>query len=291
MEKIAPDPDQPREEFDEEALGRLAESLRTRGQLQPIRVRWDEGSEQYMIVVGERRWRAARMAGIALAGAVVVEGPIPPADLLAIQLVENCLREDLKPIEQARAFKALMEQNGWSARQVARELSIDHTGVARALAPADAPRRRAGGRRGGPDRPQDGLRADEDRRPGRAGGGGPGGRGGPPEAGRAGRADPEAPRGQGGPAAALVVLDGAGEGGRLGDGRRRLRGRADGGDRRGDEGTPAEGPESCGLSRGAVRGRFGALSDRLSSPALSRSGWPGRGFSSTGKADLDGTKL
>jgi ParB family chromosome partitioning protein len=139
VEKIAPDPDQPREEFDEEALGRLAESLRTRGQLQPIRVRWDEGSEKYMILVGERRWRAARLAGLPSLSAVVVEGTIPPAELLAIQLVENCLREDLKPIEQARAFKALMEQNGWSARQVARELAIDHTGVARALALLNLP--------------------------------------------------------------------------------------------------------------------------------------------------------
>jgi ParB family transcriptional regulator, chromosome partitioning protein len=134
VEKIAPDPDQPREEFDEEALGRLAESLKTRGQLQPIRVRWDEGKGVYMVLVGERRWRAARMAGLSTLSAVVVEGLISPAELLAIQLIENCLREDLKPIEQAKAFKALMERNGWSARQVARELSIDHTGVARALA-------------------------------------------------------------------------------------------------------------------------------------------------------------
>ena len=63
VDKIAPDPDQPRDEFDEDSLGRLAESLRTRGQLQPVRVRWDEGRERYMILVGERRWRAARMAG------------------------------------------------------------------------------------------------------------------------------------------------------------------------------------------------------------------------------------
>ena len=139
VEKIVADPDQPREEFDEEALGRLAESLRTRGQLQPIRVRWDEGSEKYMILVGERRWRAARMAGMPSLSAVVVEGPISPADLLAIQLVENCLREDLKPIEQAKAYRALMERNGWSARQVARELAIDHTGVARALALLNLP--------------------------------------------------------------------------------------------------------------------------------------------------------
>ena len=111
LEKIT-DRDQPRDEFDAEALGRLAESLKARGQLQPIRVRWDQGSERYMIVVGERRWRAAQDGGIALAGAVVVDGPIATAELLAIQLVENCLREDLKPVEQAKAYKALMELNG-----------------------------------------------------------------------------------------------------------------------------------------------------------------------------------
>ncbi|MBV8266921.1 MAG: ParB/RepB/Spo0J family partition protein [Planctomycetaceae bacterium] len=134
VDKIERDPGQPREEFDEDALNRLAESLKARGQLQPIRVRWDEGRGVYLVMVGERRWRAARMAGLPTLSAVVVDGPIEPGELLAVQLIENCLREDLKPIEQAKAFKALMEQNGWSARQVARELAIDHTGVARALA-------------------------------------------------------------------------------------------------------------------------------------------------------------
>ena len=134
VDKIERDPRQPREEFDEDALNRLAESLKTRGQLQPIRVQWDEGRGVYLVMVGERRWRAARMAGLPTLSAVVVDGLIEPGELLAVQLIENCLREDLKPIEQAKAFKALMEQNGWSARQVARELAIDHTGVARALA-------------------------------------------------------------------------------------------------------------------------------------------------------------
>jgi ParB family chromosome partitioning protein len=134
VEKIDCDPDQPRDEFGEEALARLAESLKARGQLQPIRVRWDEGRGVYVILCGERRWRAARMAGLATLSCVVVEGPLSPSELLAIQLIENCLREDLRPIEQARAFQALMERNGWSARQVARELAIDHSGVARALA-------------------------------------------------------------------------------------------------------------------------------------------------------------
>jgi ParB family chromosome partitioning protein len=72
VEKIGPDPDQPREEFDEEALGRLADSLKARGQLQPIRVRWDEGRGLYVILVGERRWRAARMAGLPTLSAVIV---------------------------------------------------------------------------------------------------------------------------------------------------------------------------------------------------------------------------
>jgi ParB family chromosome partitioning protein len=139
IEKIGPDSNQPREEFDQEALERLAESLKTRGQLQPIRVRWDEGRGLYVILIGERRWRAARMAGLPTLSAVVVEGMMEPGELLAIQLVENCLREDLRPIEQARAFRALMDRNGWSARQLARELAIDHTGVARALALLELP--------------------------------------------------------------------------------------------------------------------------------------------------------
>ena len=80
VEKLHGDPNQPREEFDEAALGRLAESIRTRGQLQPIRVRWDEGRGAYVIIAGERRWRAARMAGLATISAVVVDGEMSPAE-------------------------------------------------------------------------------------------------------------------------------------------------------------------------------------------------------------------
>jgi ParB family chromosome partitioning protein len=133
VEKIIPDPDQPRESFDEEGLERLAESLRTRGQLQPIRVRWDEGRGAYVIICGERRWRAAGRAGLSTMTAIVSEGPMDPAELLSVQLIENALREDLKPIEQAKAFRSLMERNGWSARQVARELSYPQSSVAKVL--------------------------------------------------------------------------------------------------------------------------------------------------------------
>jgi ParB family chromosome partitioning protein len=133
LDKIDRDPNQPREEFDKEALRCLAESFKARGQLQPIRVRWDEGRGVYVILCGERRWRAARMAGLPTMSCIIVDRPLDPGELLAIQLVENCLREDLKPIEQAKAFKSLMETNSWSGNQLARELAIPQPSVVRAL--------------------------------------------------------------------------------------------------------------------------------------------------------------
>ena len=134
LAKIGPDPDQPREEFDPEGLRRLAESMKVRGQLQPIRVRWDEERGQYIIVCGERRWRAAEMAGLPTMSCIIMEGAIEPSELLALQLVENMLREDLRPIEQARAFKTLMDRNGWSTRQLADALAIVQPQVVRTLA-------------------------------------------------------------------------------------------------------------------------------------------------------------
>jgi ParB family transcriptional regulator, chromosome partitioning protein len=137
--KIEPDPAQPREEFDDEALGRLADSIRARGILQPIRVRWDEGRGRYVIIAGERRWRASCMAGLATLPCVVDDRPATPGELLAMQMVENCLREDLKPIEQAKAFRALMDLNGWSGNHLAKELGIAQSGVVQALALLELP--------------------------------------------------------------------------------------------------------------------------------------------------------
>ncbi len=139
VDRIIRDPGQPREEFNEEALGRLAESLRARGQLQPIRVRWDEGQGAYVVLVGERRWRAARMAGLATLSCVVVDGPMDPDEVLAIQMVENAVREDLTPIEQAHAYRRLIDAKGWSVRQLAAELSVHHAQVVRALALLELP--------------------------------------------------------------------------------------------------------------------------------------------------------
>ena len=114
LDRVAPDPDQPRKEFDPKALDRLAASLRDRGQIQPIRVRWDDPTQKWVIIAGERRWRAAVLAGLTTIAAIEAQGVPTPDEVLEDQLVENCLRDDLKPIEQARAFEALMNRRGWN---------------------------------------------------------------------------------------------------------------------------------------------------------------------------------
>jgi ParB family chromosome partitioning protein len=139
IDRIERDPAQPRAEFDPESLERLAQSLRQRGQLQPIQVRYDAALERYVIVCGERRWRAARMAQMESLACVIVEKEMSSQERLAVQLVENALREDLRPIEQARAYRDLIEAQGWSVRQLAAELSIHHAQVVRALALLELP--------------------------------------------------------------------------------------------------------------------------------------------------------
>jgi ParB family chromosome partitioning protein len=133
VDRIQPDPDQPREEFEHDAMERLAESMRTRGQLQPIRVRWEEERSCYIIVMGERRWRAAIQAGLPTLSCIVHQGAVAPGDLLALQLIENAVREDLKPIEQAKAYRKLQEMYGWSGNQLAKELAVPQPAVVHAL--------------------------------------------------------------------------------------------------------------------------------------------------------------
>ena len=139
LERIVPDPDQPRKEFDAEALARLAASLKARGQLQPIRVRWDDARGSYVIIMGERRWRAAGLAGLPALTCVIHDGPLTEGETLALQLIENAVREDLKPIEQARAYQALMDNNGWDGKTLAAELAVDPSKVSRAMALLDLP--------------------------------------------------------------------------------------------------------------------------------------------------------
>jgi ParB family chromosome partitioning protein len=113
--------------------------MRIRGQLQPIRVRWDDAADRYLVVVGERRFRAAILAGMEAIACVVVAGSPTPEDLLEDQLVENALREDLKPIEQAQAYRALLAARGLSHRELADRLQIGHASIARALALLELP--------------------------------------------------------------------------------------------------------------------------------------------------------
>ena len=129
-----PDPNQPRKEFEPESLRQLADSLAERGQLQPIRVRWDAAMERWVIIAGERRWRAAAQAGLPTITAVEATKPLTADEILEEQLVENCVREDLKPIEQARAYKALIDSRGISQRQLAEKLRIAQATVAKTLA-------------------------------------------------------------------------------------------------------------------------------------------------------------
>jgi ParB family chromosome partitioning protein len=133
LDRIVPDPNQPRAEFDADSLDRLAKSLKDRGQLQPIRVRWDESDQHYVVVIGERRWRAAKRAGLESIACVVVPGTATPEELLEDQLVENCVREDLKPVEQARAYQSLMQRLGLSQRALAEKLSVSQGQVMQAL--------------------------------------------------------------------------------------------------------------------------------------------------------------
>jgi ParB family chromosome partitioning protein len=107
IRNITPHPEQPRKAFDEEALRHLSESLKKFGQLLPIRVRWNEGLGKWVIINGERRYRAALAAGMEAVTCHFVEEELTGSRILEEQVVENCLREDLGPVEQARAFRAL----------------------------------------------------------------------------------------------------------------------------------------------------------------------------------------
>lgn len=138
LAKIRPDPDQPRKEFDDDALARLAANLRSRGQLQPIRVRWDGRRKAYLIVAGERRYRAATRAGLESLVCVVDDRPAAAEDTLIDQLAENCAREGLAPLELAAALHALHAGHGLSTYRIAEETGLSQATVSQCLALLDA---------------------------------------------------------------------------------------------------------------------------------------------------------
>jgi ParB family chromosome partitioning protein len=129
VESLAPNPYQPRKSFSPEALAELAASIRSSGVLQPIVAR--RRGERYEILVGERRWRAARQAGLARVPVLVREAS--DAEAVELALVENLLREDLNPIEEAEAYHRLMAEFGWTQDELARRIGKDRSSVANAL--------------------------------------------------------------------------------------------------------------------------------------------------------------
>ena len=124
---------QPRTDFDEAELQRLADSIKRFGQLAPIRVRHDEEKNAWVVLVGERRLRACRLAGLSRVRVEFVERAMTETDILAEQVVENAVRADLQPVEQARAYERLIQLNGWTAQQLADSLGIEPTNVYRSL--------------------------------------------------------------------------------------------------------------------------------------------------------------
>ena len=137
--RIVADPSQPRTEFDDEELDRLAASLRDAGQRETIRVRWDAKQDRYVIVSGERRWRAAQRGGIPTLMAVVDGDDMTGDRLLEMQLIENCLRVDLSAVESGRAYKSLMMTWGCSQKELAARLHVSESKVSRAIQSLDLP--------------------------------------------------------------------------------------------------------------------------------------------------------
>ena len=133
--KITPHPDQPRRHFDDEALGELARSIEARGMIQPIVVR-PQGTH-YQIVAGERRWRAAQRAQLHQVPVIVRD--FDEAETLEIALVENIQREDLNAIEEAEAYKRLIDDFGHSQAALARLVHKSRSHVANLLRLLDLP--------------------------------------------------------------------------------------------------------------------------------------------------------
>jgi ParB family chromosome partitioning protein len=128
---LRPNPEQPRRRFDEDALSGLADSIRDHGVLQPLLVS-EDGSGGYVVIAGERRWRASRAAGLKTVPAVIRER-LDGRDELALALVENLQRRDLSPLEEARAFEHLRSEHGLSQAEIARQVAMDRSTVANAL--------------------------------------------------------------------------------------------------------------------------------------------------------------
>ena len=127
--KVEPNREQPRKKFDEDALLELAESIKQFGVLQPLLVQ--ERDDYYEIIAGERRWRAAKMAGVKKVPVIIKK--LTEQEIMEISLIENIQREDLNPIEEALAYKRLLSEFNLKQDEVAERVSKSRTAVTNAM--------------------------------------------------------------------------------------------------------------------------------------------------------------
>jgi len=137
ISKIRPNPRQPRQSFDEEALNGLAESMKTQGVLQPVVLR-PVRDGHYELIAGERRWRAAQRAGIHRIPAIIRD--VPDEQLLELALIENIQREELNAIDEAEAYRILVDDLVLTQNEVAERVGKQRTTVANALRLLNLPR-------------------------------------------------------------------------------------------------------------------------------------------------------
>ena len=128
--QVEPGLNQPRKHFDQEALEELAASIRQHGLLQPITVR-RLASGYYQIIAGERRWRAARLAGLTEIPAIILEAD--DRKVMELGLIENLQREDLNPMEEAAGYRTLVQEYGLTQEEAARQVSRSRPAVANAM--------------------------------------------------------------------------------------------------------------------------------------------------------------
>ena len=129
VDQVEANPNQPRKAFDSNALEELAASIRSSGLIQPVVVR--RQGHGYQLIAGERRWRAARQAGLTQIPAIVRE--VTDAESLELALVENLLREDLNPMEEGEAYDKLLSQFGWTQEELAQRVGKDRSSISNAL--------------------------------------------------------------------------------------------------------------------------------------------------------------
>ena len=130
LHKVEPNPGQPRQDFDPEALQALADSITQHGVVQPLSVRPLENG-YYQIIAGERRWRAARLAGLAEIPAVIMDAD--DRKTMELALIENLQRQDLNPVEEALGYRTLLEEYGLTQEETANQVGKSRPAVANAL--------------------------------------------------------------------------------------------------------------------------------------------------------------